>query len=69
MQPAMKRFPETVREAMRAGGAAATCVPVQLDGAHWETAFFFQVAGPECKEDRRVLRNTEISSRRISRPW
>ncbi len=59
MQPAVKRFPEAVREAMRAGGAAATCVPVQLDGERWETAFFFHVAGPECKEDRRILRNTE----------
>lgn len=54
----MKRFPEFVRESMRAGGAAATCVPVQLDGAQWETAFFFHVAGPECKEDRRLMRKS-----------
>lgn len=44
---------------MQANGAAATCVPVQLDGDTWETALFFQVAGPECKEDRRILRNTK----------
>ncbi len=54
----MKRFPEFVREAMRAGGAAATCLPVQLDGEQWETAFFFHVAGPECKDDRRVMRKS-----------
>lgn len=53
----MKRFPPSVRDAMRAGGAAATCLPVQLDGEQWETAFFFHVAGPECKEDRRLMRN------------
>lgn len=41
---------------MQASGAAATCVPVQLDGEQWESAFFFHVAGPECKEDRRLMR-------------
>ena len=41
---------------MQSSGAAATCVPVQLDGKQWETAFFFHVAGPECKEDRRLMR-------------
>lgn len=56
MRAEMKRFPESVREAMRTGGAAATCVPVQLDGEQWETAFFFHVAGPECKDDRRLMR-------------
>jgi len=51
----MKRFPEFVRDSMRAAGAAATCLPVRLDQEHWETAFFFQLAGPECKEDRRLM--------------
>ncbi len=41
---------------MRSAGAAATCLPVQLDGERWETAFFFHLAGPECKEDRRIMR-------------
>jgi len=77
----MERFPEAVRNAMTAGGAEATCLPVRivdgeerLDGAEhdaagnidfadmhaqgWETAIFFRVAGPEAKDDRRVLRNT-----------
>ncbi|MDX1512781.1 MAG: hypothetical protein R3174_03465 [Gammaproteobacteria bacterium] len=52
----MKRFPDFVREAMHNSGAAATCVPVQLDGDQWETSFFFHLAGPECKEDRRLMR-------------
>ncbi len=41
---------------MRANGAAATCVPVQIDGNQWETALFVHVAGPECKQDRRLLK-------------
>ncbi len=55
----MKRFPETVRKAMAASGAAVTCVPVKLDSNDWETAVYFQVSGSECKQDRRVLSNTE----------
>ncbi len=51
-----QRFPAPVREAMQASGAMATCVPVKLDGPGWEAAFFFQVAGPESKEDRRAMR-------------
>ena len=42
---------------MRQSGAAATCVPVRLDSSDWESAFFVHVAGPECKQDRRVLKN------------
>lgn len=56
MAAVMKRFPEFVRESMRAGGAAATCLPVRLDDQRWETAFFFHLAGPECKDDRRLMR-------------
>ncbi len=51
----MQRFPRTVREAMEAGGAAATCVPVRLDGSGWQAALFLLLAGPECKADRRVI--------------
>ena len=51
----MKRFPDSVRAGMVATGSAATCVPVQLDGGAWEAAIFFQLAGPESKEDRRLL--------------
>jgi len=49
---------------MSANGAAATCVPVQIDGAPtdpWEAAVFFAVGGPESKEDRRVLRKNDGS--------
>ena len=53
----MKRFPDPVRSAMQVGGAAATCVAVQLDGDDWEAALFFQLAGAECKADRRALKN------------
>ncbi len=53
----MKRFPEAVRTAMQASGAAATCVAVQLDGDDWEAALFIQLAGAECKADRRALKN------------
>ena len=55
----MKRFPRAVRDAMRAGGAAATCIPVQLDGSGWEAALFLQLAGPECKADRRIISRSE----------
>ena len=51
----MTRFPRVVREAMQQGGSAATCVPVQLDESGWQAALFLQLAGPECKADRRVI--------------
>lgn len=57
MSLTMKRFPGAVRAAMQVGGAAATCVPVQLDDSDWEAALFFQLAGAECKADRRALKN------------
>jgi hypothetical protein len=43
---------------MSDSGAMATCVPVSLDGDGWEAAFFLQVAGPESKEDRRIMRKS-----------
>ena len=55
----MKRFPAAVRVAMQASGAAATCIAVQLDGDAWEAALFLQLAGPECKDDRRLLRRVD----------
>lgn len=51
----MKRFPATVRRAMRETGAAATCVPVRLDGGGWEAALFIQLADVESEPDRRLL--------------
>ena len=57
----MRRFPASVRQAMRDSGAAATCVAVQLDGDDWEAALFLQLAGPECKEERRLLRRVSGS--------
>ena len=51
-----RKFPVPVREAMNASGAAATCVPVELDGGAPEAAFFINLAGPESKADRRVIR-------------
>ena len=53
------RFPKAVREAMQSQGAAATCVPVQLDGDDWEAALFFQLAGAECKADRRAIKQAQ----------
>lgn len=41
---------------MRASGTAATCVPVQIDQGQWESALFIHVAGPECKQDRYILK-------------
>lgn len=41
---------------MRRSGAAATCVPVQLDEGRWESALFLHLAGPECKQDRRIVK-------------
>jgi len=53
----MDSFPDTIKRSMRASGAAATCVPIRLDeSAGWEAALFVHVAGPECKQDRRVLK-------------
>ena len=54
--PSTPRFPAPVREAMAASGAAATCIPVELDGGAPEAAFFINLAGPESKADRRVIR-------------
>jgi len=43
---------------MRSTGSAATCVPVRLGGSgDWEAALFVHVSGPECKQDRRLLKN------------
>ncbi len=55
----MNRFPEPVREAMSKSGSSVTCVPVRLDTDDWETAVYFQVSGPECKQDRRVLTKSD----------
>lgn len=42
---------------MKATGSAATCVPVRLGEADdWEAALFLHVSGPECKQDRRLLK-------------
>jgi len=53
----MEKFPKTIQDAMRATGTAATCVPVQIDEGQWESALFVHVAGPECKQDRRILKH------------
>lgn len=53
------RFPRSVRKAMAAGGATATCVPVKLGSDTWETAFFMQLGGAECERDRRILSKTQ----------
>jgi len=53
------RFPKAVRDAMQATGAAATCVAVQLNGDDWEAALFFQLAGAECKADRRAIKQAK----------
>jgi hypothetical protein len=52
---AMKRFPAAVRSAMSGAGAMATCMPVQLDGAAWEAAFFVRLDGAQSKDDRRAM--------------
>ena len=54
-----QQFPPAVRDAMSASGAMATCVPVQFEPPRWQAAFFFQVAGPESKQDRRAMRRGE----------
>ena len=51
-----RKFPTPVREAMAASGAAATCIPVGIDGGELEAAFFINLAGSESKADRRVIR-------------
>ena len=51
-----QQFPPAVREAMSNSGAMATCVAVQLQREIWEAAFFFHIAGPESKQDRRDMR-------------
>ncbi len=54
----MDFFPAPVQEGMHKSGAAATCVPVQLDDGVWEAALFLQVDGSESERDRRVLTDT-----------
>lgn len=54
-----QQFPFAVSEAMSASGAMATCVPVQFEPGRWQAAFFFQLAGPESKQDRRAMRRGE----------
>ncbi len=54
----MRSFPRAVCEAMNATGSAVTCLPVKLESEVWETALFFRLMGPECKQDRRVLAKT-----------
>jgi hypothetical protein len=44
---------------MQSNGAAATCVAVQLDGSAWEAALFIQLAGAECKADRRAIKQAK----------
>jgi hypothetical protein len=51
----MKRFPDSVRRAMRDMGSAATCVAVRLDAGAWESALFVQLAGTECDADRALI--------------
>lgn len=46
---------------MREKDVAATCIPVQYDDKVWESAFFFHVAGPESKQDRRILKRDKIT--------
>ena len=46
---------------MRERDIAATCIPVQFDDDQWESAFFFHVAGPESKHDRRILKRDKVT--------
>lgn len=54
----MDSFPDSIKRSMRSTGSAATCVPVRMGGSgDWEAVLFVHVAGPECKEDRRLLKS------------
>lgn len=54
----MDSFPDSIARSMGASGSDATCVPVRVGGDdEWEAAFFLHVSGPECKQDRRLLKN------------
>ncbi len=46
---------------MREKDIAATCVPVQFDDGEWESAFFLHVAGPESRQDRRILKKNRVT--------
>jgi len=46
---------------MREKDIAATCIPVQYDDRQWESAFFFNVSGPESKQDRRILKKEKTT--------
>lgn len=50
---------------MREKDIAATCIPVQFDDGQWEAAFFFHVAGPESKQDRRILKKNNTTPVRL----
>ncbi len=64
----MRYFPKSIRDAMRVSGADATCVPVQIDGQAWECAWFVYVAGPECRQDRRLIKRANSPIPMILRP-
>lgn len=57
----VKEFPPQVKNIMRERDIAATCIPVQFGGEIWEAAFFFHVAGPESKQDRRTLKKHGVT--------
>lgn len=57
----VKLFPKPVQAVMREKDIAATCIPVQFDDEQWQAAFFFHVAGPESKQDRRILKKNKVT--------
>ena len=57
----VKQFPHEVQKIMREKEIDATCIPVQFDDESWESAFFFRVAGPESKQDRRCLKKNRTT--------
>lgn len=54
----MQYFPPEIVRSMRSGGVMTTCLPVRLDDGQWESAVFFGLGGPECRDDRRILRQS-----------
>ncbi len=55
----LQELPPEIIRSMRSCGVMTTCLPVRLDGGQWESAVFFGLAGPECRKDRQILKNSQ----------
>lgn len=51
----MLTFPREIIRSMDENHVMTTCMPLEFDGAEWESVVFFELGGEECGTDREVL--------------